>query len=559
MTKLSKTKYILALFAFVVTGLLVMGLSEGSGNSTENNNLGLGVNFRLHPSPSNALVAQTETFITRHPTNPNILFASANAYSFSGGLFISEGVYVSTDAGASWYGSDTCKGNPINFHGGDPGIAISGNGNFIITRLGRQPFDGLYSHYSTDNGVTWSNQITISTDLLERATTQSDHDQSSPYYGRTYAAWVKFTPPYPISLSYTSNNGISWTPQLQINNPPQRSYGGDLVVGLGGKVNVTWSGVQNTSPFTEVYAGYAYSTNGGQSFNVTENAFNMNGIQGFLPEKNGIRVNGLPRIAVDNTSGPRSGWLYIVTTQKNLAPAGTDPDIILNRSTDGGQTWQPGIRVNQDPLNDGKIQYFPAVHVDDGGGLNIIYYDDRTTTSDSSSVFLSRSTDGGNTFHDFKISDHNFEPRPVSGGGQGYQGDNISLTSLGDILWATWMDNSVDNNYQMWAAPIDLNSISINNTGSEIPGVFALKQNYPNPFNPGTKIGYAIKRSGIVIMKVYDINGREVTELVNKLHQPGYYEVDFNIASISGLASGVYFYSLQIDNSKLTKSMVLLK
>ncbi|HLT24576.1 MAG TPA: hypothetical protein VK004_05585, partial [Ignavibacteria bacterium] len=105
--------------------IFMLEVSKGSkSNSNKDNNLGLGINFRLHPSPSNALVAQTETFITRHPTNPNILFASANAYSFSGGLFISEGIYVSTDAGASWYGSDTCKGSPINFHGGDPGIAI---------------------------------------------------------------------------------------------------------------------------------------------------------------------------------------------------------------------------------------------------------------------------------------------------------------------------------------------------------------------------------------------------------------------------------------------------
>lgn len=559
MRKIFRIKYLF----IPITVLLVAFMLEVSKGSKENlnkdNNLGLGINFRLHPSPSNALVAQTETFITRHPTNSNILFASANAYSFSGGLFISEGIYVSTDAGASWYGSDTCKGNPINFHGGDPGIAIDNNGNFILTRLGRQPFDGLYGHYSTDNGVTWSNQITISTDLLERATTHSDPDPNSPYFGRTYAAWVKFTPPYPISLSYTSNGGVSWTPQIQINNPPQRSYGGDLAIGLGGKVNVTWAGVQNTSPFSEVYAGYATSTNGGQSFTVTENAFNMNGIQGFLPDKNGIRVNGLPRIAVDNTTGPRSGWLYIVTTQKNLAPAGSDPDIILNRSSDGGQTWQASVRVNQDPLNNGKTQFFPALTVDHEGGLNIIYYDDRMTTNDSSGVYLSRSTDGGFTFHDHMISNHNFEPRPISGGGQGYQGDNISITSLGDILWATWMDNSIDNNYQMWAAPIDINTISVNNIGSQIPGVFELKQNFPNPFNPSTKIGYDIKKAGLVSLKVYDLNGKEISELVNKNHQPGYYEIQFNASLAGNLSSGVYFYTLQTGEFKLTKSMVLLK
>ena len=50
--------------------------------------------------------------------------------------------------------------------------------------------------------------------------------------------------------------------------------------------------------------------------------------------------------------------IYIVTSQKNLSPAGSDPDIILRKSTDGGQTWSSGIRVNQDALNNGKYSIF---------------------------------------------------------------------------------------------------------------------------------------------------------------------------------------------------------
>ncbi len=547
MTKFNVFKYLLGYTGITVFSVLLLNVS-----SSKENNLGIGANFRVYPSS----VSQTETFITRHPTNPNILFASANAYSFSGGLFISEGIYVSTNGGANWYGNDTCTGTPINFHGGDPGIAIDKNGTFILTRLGRQPFDGLYSHYSTNNGLTWSGQTAISTDLLERATTGSDGIQSSSFYGRTYAAWVKFTPPYPISLSYTDNGGQTWTPQQQINNPPQRCSGGELDIGPNGSVNVTWAGVQGSSPFTEVYSGYARSTNGGVNWAVLENAFPMNGIQGFLPEKNGIRVNGLPRIAVDNSGGPRNGWIYIITTQKNLAPAGTDPDIILNRSTNNGQTWSAGIRVNQDPLNDGKIQYFPAVHVDENGGLNVIYYDDRNTTSDSAGVFLSRSTNGGNSFTDFQISDHNFKPAPISGGGQGYQGDNIDLTSIGNILWTIWMDNSTGH-YQAWVAPIDLNSIGINNNTSSVPGVFDLKQNYPNPFNPVTKIDYDIHKSGLVSLNIYDVNGRKVSSLVNEHQSIGSYSVDFKTSTT--LSSGIYFYTLEVGDFRVTKSMVLLK
>ncbi|NIT52759.1 MAG: hypothetical protein GWO41_08495, partial [candidate division Zixibacteria bacterium] len=76
--------------------------------------------------------------------------------------------------GSSWFGSDTCTGAPITVHGGDPGITIDKDGTFILTRLGTAPFSGLYSHFSTDNGLTWSDQNVITTDDLERAAVATD-------------------------------------------------------------------------------------------------------------------------------------------------------------------------------------------------------------------------------------------------------------------------------------------------------------------------------------------------------------------------------------------------
>ena len=74
-----------------------------------------GENFRIYPSN----VTQTESFIVTHPHNPDIMFSSANTINFIP-FFISEGIYVTTNGGNSWQGSDTCNGEPIIFHGGDP-------------------------------------------------------------------------------------------------------------------------------------------------------------------------------------------------------------------------------------------------------------------------------------------------------------------------------------------------------------------------------------------------------------------------------------------------------
>jgi hypothetical protein len=96
----------------------------------------------------------------------------------------------------------------------------------------------------------------------------------------------------------------------------------------------------------------------------------------------------------------------------------------------------------------------------------------------------------------------------------------------------------------------------IKETNNAIPAKFSLNQNYPNPFNPTTNIKYSIKKSGLVSLKVYNILGQEVANLVNEYQKPGDYVIDFNA---SNLASGVYMYRLESGTNSLTKKMVLLK
>lgn len=99
-------------------------------------------------------------------------------------------------------------------------------------------------------------------------------------------------------------------------------------------------------------------------------------------------------------------------------------------------------------------------------------------------------------------------------------------------------------------------STGINFISSEIPSNYSLFQNYPNPFNPSTNIKYQISKNSFVILKVYDLLGREISTLVNELQKAGVYEIQF---SNSGLTSGIYFYRMQAGNYSETKKMVYIK
>jgi hypothetical protein len=85
---------------------------------------------------------------------------------------------------------------------------------------------------------------------------------------------------------------------------------------------------------------------------------------------------------------------------------------------------------------------------------------------------------------------------------------------------------------------------------------YYLSQNYPNPFNPSTKISYNIGEPGLVQLKVYNILGVEVADLVNEYKNAGEYSTDFNALNLS---SGVYFYSLTVNNFVQTRKMILEK
>jgi len=91
---------------------------------------------------------------------------------------------------------------------------------------------------------------------------------------------------------------------------------------------------------------------------------------------------------------------------------------------------------------------------------------------------------------------------------------------------------------------------------NEIPSKFALAQNYPNPFNPTTKINFEVPSRSFVSLKVFDLNGKEVANLVSQVQAPGYYQYDFDG---SNLPSGTYFYKLQTADFTSTKKLVLVK
>ncbi len=109
----------------------------------------------------------------------------------------------------------------------------------------------------------------------------------------------------------------------------------------------------------------------------------------------------------------------------------------------------------------------------------------------------------------------------------------------------------------------DTTVVSVEDETPNLPKEFHLSQNYPNPFNPTTIIKYSIPNvarseasQNKIVLKVYNVLGKEIATLVNEEKPPGTYEVTFNAA---GLPSGVYLYRLTTGNLSYVKKLILIK
>ncbi|MCZ6704211.1 MAG: FG-GAP-like repeat-containing protein [Ignavibacteria bacterium] len=115
--------------------------------------------------------------------------------------------------------------------------------------------------------------------------------------------------------------------------------------------------------------------------------------------------------------------------------------------------------------------------------------------------------------------------------------------------------NGFNNTFRTWVVHVE-STTAAEDVINKLPTEFNLEQNYPNPFNPSTKIIFSIPQETNVILKVYNLLGKEVATLVNENKKPGFYELNFGGEN---LPSGVYVYRIEAGSFSSSKKMILLK
>lgn len=193
----------------------------------------------------------------------------------------------------------------------------------------------------------------------------------------------------------------------------------------------------------------------------------------------------------------------------------------MGKTTDGGVTWNPRVAPDFDEIND----------------ILFISPDSGAVVGSNGTVRFT--TDGGDTWEEDPDLTNALDGKSIK---KVRSLDNTLGIAIGDSGLVVYFST-------------DSISVSVDEKGNNIQN-YSLSNNYPNPFNPSTIIKYSLPYYGFVTLRVYDMLGREIATLVNEEKPPGTYEANFDA---SNLATGIYFYKLQVGSFVETKKMILLK
>ncbi len=416
---------------------------------------------------------QSETFISRHPLNPNILVASANDMRYnspSSGYRMA--AFYSTDGGQTWKisltppNADVFVPSPSN--GGmtnvDPGLAFDSKGNlyysYIFTQVsneGNIEDGGVFVNKSTDGGATWSEPIPValsvgggsSQDSHDKPFIACDANPNSPFKDRVYVTWYLISPSQGQTIGFSySSNGEEFSPVTKI---PGSVGNGSVqspmpVVASDGTLYVVWESKNNN--YTSIMV--QKSTNGGVSWawtspKVAQTVVTIGekvNLRMALPNKGNMRVSSYPFICL----GDNPNNLFLVQ-------AGKDDKgkygIYLAKSTDGGETWTNRIKVDDNPY--GNDMFFPAVAFDPKTKiLAVAYYSSQMDPNNKAvDLFVAVSFDEGKSWNNIRVTpqswylDHSNAVIDAGGAALGrYWGDYLSMIAYdGKIIPCFWMPN----------------------------------------------------------------------------------------------------------------------
>lgn len=483
-----------------------------------------------------------EPAIIINPNNTSQIFAAANINNY----------YVSNDGGITW--SINELNSPYGVWG-DPCLALDNNNHlyfFHLSYLGTSDswLDRIVCQKSTDGATTFNDGTFFGL--------HGNKDQDKEWAtidrnnGNIYAFWTEFdaygstSPTCETRLLFSKSTDASntWSTPVTINTQNGNCVDEDNTVegavpsiGPNGEIYIAWAGPYGIRFNKSTDFGNTWLSNS-ILVDAQPNGwdFTIPGIQ---------RANGMPITACDISGGLNNGTIYV--NWSDQSNGSLDTDVWIKKSTDNGQTWSNAIKVNNDTTV--SHQFFNWMTIDQTNGyIYVVFYDRRNYTDNQTDVYLARSTDGGNTFENFLISETPFVPNSAV-----FFGDYNNISAHNGIIRPIWT-RLHNGNLSVWTALINNTQLST----YDFANAEEIQVNhYPNPVKDKAYISFKLRQAKKVTIILFDALGKQIANLIsNQEYNYGNHIIPVDLKKLN-LSNGNYFYSIKIGNSTQSKKLVI--
>lgn len=400
---------------------LLLAPSLGLSASNPGSGSAISVASTIEVSADDPLTPMGETWLATNPRDPKNMIAVSMAFPKNGPW--ASTMYYTVDSGSTWHRVRHGRNHDAYFWGADPHVQFGPDGVAYYTDLewgaiGKSPFDvslisdgvpeTVYIYRSTDGGRSWSEPIDLDGDDHSVVAVDATHDK---YHGRVYVSYTSRSlsaqgkPAQAIGFAVSDDGGRTY--RQRVFSPPDVSFldrildgpaPTDIAVGPDGTVVLAYlyylsppAPAGRPSSDMEQQTWVMSSTNGGWTFSephlVATSLFSKEQVE------TASKLDYWPRMAVDSSSGPNRGRLYV--TNESNQEGGVHINVLS--SSDVGQTWSDPVRV--DDGNRPTYANTPGIAVDHKGILAVAWYDRRNDPeNDCFQEYFSLSVDGGTTF-----------------------------------------------------------------------------------------------------------------------------------------------------------------
>jgi len=496
---------------------------------------------------SNYLLYEGEQYIAVNPVNPNNIIIAYMSLKVTGKIDIA--VVYSNNGGLSFSAPSFLSHIYPSFTSADPCIAFRKTGEAYLSYVDYIPNStdsGFVAiRKSTDGGASWGNPVLArsvneTSDLaIDRPWIYIDNTNGI-YDGYMYLStippkWAPLPNQY-LHLKFSSNNGTNWSSDIQVSAPGYPGFHGSMGMMASGD-NTLYIAYISLNGITPSYA-FAKTTNNGISFTRSH-------ITNWLTSGDSL-IQVSYKLSANPLNGNELNFAFVNQFYN-------DPDIFSVKTVNGGVNWSLPLRVNDDSLNNGKVQDMCWADWN-GNTFGIGWRDKRHYNIGVWSpydIYYAVSTNGGVSFtgnYKMNLTSSGWNEYGVSGN------DFLGFALHAGKVHMSWSALITGINWDIFYGRDLLTSVR--SVGTGVPVSFALEQNYPNPFNSATNVKFQVPSLNFIKLVVFDLLGREVKTLVNEELQPGNYEVRFDAGD---LPSGVYFYKLHSGDFTEFKKMILTK